>query len=177
MAPRPVPDLNLRRDQITQAACSIAESEGWTAVTMRRVATEIGVTQPVLYSAFAGGRQALLEAVALQGFTAIADALDAVAPDPMSRMRAYLGFATSQPRLYEVMFSMPSGLPFGADDSPAPLRRAFAAIQEAFPGTDDTASEVAWATLHGLATLQISGRIPAGQAEARLNRAHAVLAH
>jgi AcrR family transcriptional regulator len=175
MSPRPAPDLDLRRDRITRAARHIADSDGWDSVTMRRLAAEIGVTQPVLYSAFAGGRQAVVDAVALSGFTAIADALEAVEAEPMARLRAYLDFAVGQPRLYEAMFSMPSGLRFGGADGPEPLRRAFAAIRDAFPGADDTSAEVAWATVHGLATLQVSGRILEGSAEARLDYAHRML--
>ena len=171
MSPRPAPDLDLRRDQITRAARVIADSEGWDAVTMRRIATEIGVTQPVLYSAFARGRQALIDAVALGGFTAIAEALEAVSADPLARMRAYRDFANSQPRVYEAMFSMPSGLKFGEENGPEPLQRAFAAIAAVFPGPDGTRAEVAWASMHGLATLEISGRLPAHRAEARLNYA------
>lgn len=176
MSPRPAPNLDLRREQITRAAQDIAKSEGWPAVTMRRLATQIGVTQPVLYSAFSGGRQAVVDAVALGGFAAIADALEAVESEPLGRMRAYLAFAVSQPAVYEAMFSMPSGLVFGTNRGPEPLRRAFAAIADAFPHSDDTRAEVAWATLHGLATLQISGRLPESRAQARLELAHAVLA-
>jgi AcrR family transcriptional regulator len=175
MAPRPAPDLDLRRERIIRAARDIAGSEGWDAVTMRRVAAAIGVTQPVLYSAFAGGRQALVDAVAVGGFTTIADALEAVDPEPMARMRVYLEFARQQPRVYEAMFSLPSGLRFGSGDGPAPLRRAFTAIQEVFPGTDTIRAEVAWATVHGLATLEIGGRLPAPDAEARLAYAHTML--
>jgi len=142
---------------------------------MRRVAAEIGVTQPVVYSAFPGGRQELIDAVAVNGFSAVAAALAAVDPEPMARMRAYLDFAVTQPHVYEAMFSMPSGLPFGAGGGPEPLRRAFAAIQEAFPGPDATRAEVAWASLHGLATLQISGRLPETRVQARLEYAHRAL--
>ncbi|MBA8989263.1 AcrR family transcriptional regulator [Curtobacterium pusillum] len=172
MSPRPAPDLDQRRDQITRAARAVAEADGWGAVTMRRLASELGVTQPVLYSAFAGGRQALIDAVALDGFVAIADALEAVAPEPMARMRAYLEFALARPQVYEAMFDMPSGLEFGGGEGPEPLRRAFAAISAAFPDGDVTAAEVAWATVHGLATLQISRRLPEVRAEARLDYAH-----
>lgn len=141
---------------------------------MRRLATELGVTQPVLYSAFSG-RQALVDAVAMEGFSAIAAALEAVEPTPMARMRAYLAFAATQPHVYEAMFSMPSGLPFGDDSSPEPLRRAYAAIKVAFGGPDDTRAEVAWASLHGLATLQAGGRLPESRAQARLEYAHRLL--
>ncbi|PYY31617.1 MULTISPECIES: TetR/AcrR family transcriptional regulator [unclassified Curtobacterium] len=176
MSPRPAPDLALRRDQITRAARSIAEAEGWEAVTMRRLASEIGVTQPVIYSAFAGGRQALIDAVALGGFDAIATALEDVPAEPLARMQAYLDFAAAQPHVYAAMFSMPSGLEFGTGTGPDALERAFAAIRAAFPGPDDTDAEVAWATVHGLATLEISGRLPATRSRARLDHAHRALA-
>lgn len=175
MAPRPAPDLDHRRDQITRAARDVAAAEGWDAVTMRRIATEIGVTQPVIYSAFAGGRQAVVDAVALAGFDAIATALEAVPVEPKARMQAYLDFAADQPHLYAAMFSMPSGLEFGTGSGPEALGRAFAAIRAAFPGADDTAAEVAWATVHGLATLGISRRLPPAGSSDRLDFAHRAL--
>ena len=174
MSPRPAPDLDLRRDQVIRAARGLAESEGWAAVTMRRLAAELGVTQPVLYSAFAS-RQALIDAVALGGFNDLAAALTAVDASPMARMRAYLGFAAGRPRLYEAMFSLPSGLAFGADDTPEPLRHAFAGIRDAFPDADGTRAEVAWSALHGLATLQASGRLRASHVQARLDLAQRML--
>src|SRR5262245_40865766 len=117
MSPRPAPDLNNRRDQVLRAARDLAESDGWAAVTMRRLAGALGVTQPVLYSVFPS-RQALIDAVALNGFSDVAAALEAAEASPMARMRAYLDFAAGQPRVYEAMFSMPSGLTFAADDTP-----------------------------------------------------------
>ncbi|SDP34154.1 regulatory protein, tetR family [Nakamurella panacisegetis] len=174
MSPRPAPDLNSRRDQVIRVARDVAERDGWPAVTMRRLAGELGVTQPVLYSAF-DSRQALVDAVALTGFSDVAAALDAVDATPMSRMRAYLDFAAAHPRVYEAMFSLPSGLAFAADDTPEPLQRAFAGIREAFPDADGTRAEVAWAALHGLATLQAGGRLPERLAQARLDLTHRML--
>jgi AcrR family transcriptional regulator len=174
MSPRPTPDLDLRRDQVIRAARDLAESDGWAAVTMRRLAGELGVTQPVLYSAFAS-RQALIDAVALNGFDDVAAALEAVDTSPLARMRAYLDFAAARPRTYEAMFSLPSGLAFAAGDIPEPLQRAFSAIQVAFPDADGTRAEVAWSALHGLATLQASGRLRQNEAEARLDLLHRML--
>lgn len=182
MSPRPAPDLTLRREQIARLARTIAEAEGWGAVTMRRLSSDLGVTQPVVYSAFAG-RQALVDAVALDGFVALAAALQAVDATPLARMRAYLDFAAARPHLYEAMFSMPSDLRFG-QATQAPLTRAFNAIREAFPGTGDDAAareaqdlraEVAWAALHGLATLQANGRLPSEREQARLEATHHML--
>jgi AcrR family transcriptional regulator len=174
MSPRPTPDLDARRDEVVSAARGLAESEGWAAVTMRRLAGELGVTQPVLYSAFAG-RQALVDAVALRGFDDLAAALEAEDPSPLARMRTYLDFAAAHPRVYEAMFSMPTGLPFAAEDVPEPLRRAFTGVQDVFPDADGTRAEVAWSALHGLATLQAGGRLRPGQAQARLDLAHRML--
>jgi AcrR family transcriptional regulator len=161
MPPRPAPDLDLRREQITAATRAVAESDGWAAVTMRRIAAELGVTQPVIYSAFAGG------------FAALAEALEQVPAEPRARMQAYLDFATARPRVYEAMFLMPSELPFAQSGAPEVLQRAFAAIREGLSTADeagtDVGAEVVWASLHGLATLQLSGRIPASRAADRLD--------
>jgi AcrR family transcriptional regulator len=174
--PRPAPDLDLRRDQIVHTARDLAEADGWPAVTMRRLAGELGVTQPVLYSAFAS-RQALIDAVALNGFEDLAAWLETVDASPMARMRAYLDFAVAHPRVYEAMFSLPSGLAFAAEDTPEPLQRAFSGIRDAFADADETRAEVAWSAWHGLATLQASGRLRAGHVQARLDLADRMLTH
>jgi AcrR family transcriptional regulator len=141
---------------------------------MRRLAAELGVTQPVIYSAFAS-RQALIDAAALAGFTDLGADLHAAERYPRARMGAYLAFAAAHPRTYEAMFSLPSGLVFAADDTPQPLQDAFTAIQDAFPDADGTQAEVAWALLHGLATLGAGGRLRPNEAQSRLDLAHAVL--
>src|ERR1700689_4072319 len=174
MSPRPAPDLDLRRDQLIHAARDLAEADGWPAVTMRRLAGELGVTQPVLYSAFAS-RQALIDAVALNGFEDLVAGLEAVEASPMARMRAYLDFAAAHPRVYEAMFSLPTGLAFAVDHTPEPLQRAFRGIRDAFPDADGTRAEVAWSTWHGLATLQASGRLRASAAQARLDLVNGML--
>ncbi len=156
------------------AARELAEADGWPSVTMRRLGAELGVTQPVIYSAFAS-RQALIDAVAISGFADLAEALEAVGASPMARMCAYLDFAAAHPGVYEAMFSLPSGLNFATDGTPEPLRLAFSRIKEAFPDEDGTRAEVAWSALHGLATLQAGGRLRSKQAEARLELTHRML--
>ena len=51
-----------RERLILDAARSIAEAEGWEAVTTRRLSTEIEYSQPVLYKHFAG-KDRIAEAV------------------------------------------------------------------------------------------------------------------
>lgn len=159
-----------RERLILDAARSIAEAEGWEAVTTRRLSTEIEYSQPVLYKHFAGKEQ-IGAAVAIEGFGELAAALQAsrseavTADDALARMaRSYLDFAVANPVVYELMFVRRSTLTFATDDVPAPLAAAFAELREGISrvhrdGDVDTLTEVLWAGLHGLVTLARSERL------------------
>lgn len=167
-----------RHDLIVKTARKLAESEGWDAVTTRRLADEIEYSQPVLYSHFAG-KDAIVAAVALEGFTELAVRLRAAtqAGEPRAALealaRAYLAFAEENPALYDAMFTMAVDLPFGQDDTPEPLQDGFQALLTGvaqFAAGRDPAilAEVAWSALHGLIVLSRGGRLPAPGREARL---------
>src|SRR5208282_6540900 len=93
-----------RREQlIVTSARELAETGGWDAVTMRRLADRVEYSQPVLYSHFSG-RADIVRAVALEGFAELAEELrDARsgARSPAAALRAlaaaYLAFAQSRP--------------------------------------------------------------------------------
>lgn len=68
-----------REQLIVTAARKLAESEGWSAVTTRRLASEVEYSQPVLYSHFKG-RDAIMAAVAVEGCGELATALRRLAP-------------------------------------------------------------------------------------------------
>jgi len=165
-----------RRAAILAAAREFAEAEGWAAVTSRRLADAIDYTQPVIYSHFAS-MDAVIDAVAVEGFAEIADALAqarASASNPERSLealsRAYLDYAAAHPAMYDAMFVRGTGLAF-ADASTLPqLTAGFSEIRAAvlpFTERPDTLAEVLWASLHGLTMLQRSGRIP-GDGEDRL---------
>ncbi len=162
---------------ITAAARAIAESQGWSAVTIRRLAEEIEYSQPVLYSHFEN-RDAIVAAVAIEGFQELASVLRKAARPKADRRTAlrslataYLGFTRQHPALYEAMFTMPTSLRFAAADTETALRSAFAALAACVgqSGNDDgIAVETFWAALHGLAELERSGRIRPGARNERL---------
>ncbi|WP_460811070.1 TetR-like C-terminal domain-containing protein [Microlunatus endophyticus] len=86
---------------------------------------------------------------------------------------AYLGFAEANPELYRIMFTAPTTLVFADPGSPAPLRDAFAAVQESVTpaaGPDDPGilAEVVWSALHGLAMLGRAGRLSGPNHDARV---------
>jgi AcrR family transcriptional regulator len=160
-------DLAHREQMIVTAARELAESDGWDAVTTRRLAERIEYSQPVLYSHFAG-KDAIVAAVALEGFVELAAALAAQgSEDGLAGVaEAYLAFADANPALYDAMFTMVTDLPFGQQDAPAPLRASFAAFRDALGPVArdrnvDGLAELAWSALHGIVTLRRTGRLPA----------------
>ncbi|WP_433715998.1 TetR/AcrR family transcriptional regulator [Nocardia sp. CA-084685] len=166
-----------RHQLIITAARELAESEGWEAVTTRRLAERVEYSQPVLYSHF-NGKDAIVSAVALDGFSELAAHLSRArhGADPGQGLRAvcraYLEFATDRPALYQAMFILPTDLKFASAETPAPLRAAFDEFVSCFR-PDNTRrelfAEVIWSALHGMAVLSDSGRIPADGQEERLD--------
>jgi AcrR family transcriptional regulator len=162
-----------RRRLITATARSLAEREGWDAVTTRRLSTEIEYSQPVLYKHFAS-MEDIVDAVALEGLGELAETLraarlDSAAPgDEVDRVAvAFSAFAAQNPALYDAMFVRPTRLRFAAEDTPAPLTQAFTELREAVTTIAaardiDTLTEVLWAALHGLVTLSRNGRLRPG---------------
>jgi AcrR family transcriptional regulator len=157
-----------RQNRIIAAARLIAEGEGWDAVTIRRLADEIEYSQPVLYSHFEN-RDAIVAAVAVEGFREITTVLQRAARESTDRRnaiesgaKAYLAFARKHPALYEVMFTLPTSLRFAEAETRSELKAAFNALA-ALVMPENTNAEVAtetfWAALHGLAELERSGRI------------------
>jgi AcrR family transcriptional regulator len=166
-----------REQRIIAAARAIAESEGWDAVTIRRLADEIEHSQPVLYSHFEN-RDAIVAAVAIDGFRAITVVLREAA-DRSSRPQtalknvahAYVDFALSHPAVYEAMFTLPTNLRFAASEIRPELHAAFealAAVVSPFCVNAADVTETFWAALHGLADLERSGRIRTGMRDERI---------
>jgi AcrR family transcriptional regulator len=155
-----------RRQQILDAARAMAEADGWTAVTSRRLADAIGYTQPVLYGHFPGGKTEIMRTVALAGFAELAAATRAAMGGKTGKQAiaavadVYLDFAATHPALYEAMFQLPIDARFAQDDAEAELRSGFNALGEALgPDSDGFATELLWSALHGMSLLERAGRM------------------
>jgi len=158
------------RQLITTTARKLAEQEGWDAVTTRRLSTEIEYSQPVLYKHFSS-MEAVVASVAVQGFSELGDALSAARSgaidgrDALARVaHAFIRFAHDNPALFDAMFTRATTLQFAAADTPAELNAAFAELRGAVgmvadTRDADTLTEVLWAALHGLVTLDRAGRL------------------
>jgi AcrR family transcriptional regulator len=174
IAERKLRDRQARRAQILSAARRIAELEGWSHVTVRRLSDEISYSQPVLYAHFAS-REGILAAVAIEGFQEMGLALEKARKrrgNPVkSFAAAYLEFAASSPALYEAMFSLSLSVPFDDAATPPELRFAFAQLLELFQGQgskSEVLSELFWASLHGIAELTRTKRFPRSRQKERV---------
>ncbi|MFF8961700.1 TetR/AcrR family transcriptional regulator [Streptomyces globisporus] len=170
-----------RERLIVATARELAEQQGWDAVTTRRLAERIEYSQPVLYSHFRGKRE-IIGAVALEGAAEMAGALRAAASGADGRRarvaalaHAYLEFAERNPAVYDALFQLDGGLAFAQEDTPEPLKDAFAALLETLGEVAGEAvhpalfTELFWSALHGLATLTRAGRLLPEGAEQRLD--------
>lgn len=175
IAERKVRERAERESRIVSTARLIAEREGWDAVTVRRLAEEIEYSQPVLYSHFQN-RDAIVAAVAVEGFREITMAIQKASGGSTDRSKAlekvataYLAFARKNPAIYEAMFTLATSLRFAEEDTRLELRAAFDALAAVVTPTRadvGAATETFWAALHGLADLERSGRIrPGARAE------------
>ncbi|MFZ5818204.1 MAG: TetR/AcrR family transcriptional regulator [Bacillota bacterium] len=163
------------RLSILKAAREIARSSGWQAVTLRKVADRIGYGAATLYEYFPA-KEAILEAVAQEGFEALLARLRAAptAGQPRERLRqvadAYWEFAMENPELYQAMFGL-DGVPFppvrrsegllflllALREELAPLRRE--PVESSGLQGD---AEILLATLHGHLSLALAGRLGGG---------------
>ena len=176
IAERKLRDKQARRAQIIGVARRIAELEGWSNVTVRRLSDEISYSQPVLYAHF-GSREGVLAAVAIEGFQELGLAMEKArkrgkrASTMESVADAYLGFAASSPALYEAMFSLNVSVPFDAAATPAELHFAFSQVRELFQGQNsepEIRAELYWASLHGIAELTRTKRLPPSRQKQRV---------
>jgi AcrR family transcriptional regulator len=123
-----------------------------------------------LYAHF-GSRDGVLAAVAIEGFKEIGVALEKARKRDKrgnaveSVAAAYLEFAVSSPALYEVMFSLNLSVTFGDPRGATPPELHFAfsqvlALFQAQSSKPEVASELFWASLHGIAELTRTKRFP-----------------
>lgn len=170
------------RGGILDAAREIASTEGWQAVTIRKIAAIIEYSPPVIYEYFGSKDEILLELVR----TGYAQQLEAVvrarkaASGPEKALldigRAWLGFAFEAPDLYQVMYGL-GGVSFPATELRKEGEKIAEVIAEVIEETlrengkevDDAWSKVTllWGTAHGLVSLAMAGRIVGGNEEAQ----------
>jgi AcrR family transcriptional regulator len=162
------------RAHLVEAAAEMVAAR--LPVTARALAGRVGASTTAVYTHF-GGMPGLWRAVRQEGFTRLAARLDGVASsdDPVHDLAAlgsaYLQHALAHPSLYRAMFDAAADLedPAAADRSFGRLVDAAGRAQAAGrfdPALDPVAVATRfWAAGHGLASLVVTGVLPAGVVE------------
>ena len=154
--------LTPRQRDILATARRILEAEGPDALTMRRLADEIGIKAPSLYKHVAD--KAALEALLIEsGFTELAEQLEGIPAGSSDVDRitllavTYRRYANAHPHLYRLLTV--GALPRERLRPGVEARAAQPVIDAA--GDPDRARAL-WAFAHGMAILEIDGRFPPG---------------
>ncbi|MFF5635941.1 TetR/AcrR family transcriptional regulator [Streptomyces sp. NPDC012825] len=165
-----------------RAARELLEEDGSAGLSLRAVARRAGVSATAPYRHYAD-REALVSAVAAEGYRELAEHLAAAHPAPSTPddlaavAVVYVRFALEHPALFRAMFAEP------CDPTSEERVAATAAISEyvhgivrdAFPGVDDTdaLATTVWALVHGLAFLHLDGKLDTSTPEAVADRVRA----
>lgn len=167
------------RGALLRAAQDMLDEGGPAAVGLREAARRAGVSPTAPYRHFAD-KDALLAAVATEGFAALGAALREAAQPEAGRINrmghAYVRFALANPGLFRLMFGQ-SATQLGRDPAlTAAAKATFAALggvvgsEATSPIRDAMAARApairAWAFVHGLAYLLLDGMLPASESEA-----------
>ena len=163
-----------RRDQILAAVLDVVRSEGWPAISMRRVADRTGITATALYRHF-DGKEALVGAAVDVAVAALMSRIALATLEASSgegRLWASLEemrrFAVDEPDLYAFIFFSVGSSGGGAHVAPLPANdRLMDALEKQVVGwmsegeVSGEAAEVAAvvaAQAHGLVLLWRQGR-------------------
>ncbi|MEU6676337.1 TetR/AcrR family transcriptional regulator [Streptomyces sp. NPDC046925] len=150
-----------------QAARELLEEDGSAGLSLRAVARRAGVSATAPYRHYAD-RDALVSAVAAEGYRELARDLAAAHPSPStpddlaSVAVAYVRFALDHPAMFRVMFAEPCDPTSEERVAATALISAYVQgiVDGAFPGSDASAlSTTVWALVHGLAFLHLDGKL------------------
>jgi AcrR family transcriptional regulator len=150
------------RDAILTSAAAVIERDGVAALSLRAIATDLGVSHTAFRRHF-GSREGVLNALAVQGFQRLADELGAVAGGPFLDVGvAYVRFALADVGHFTVMFRTDL-LDNDDPELTEARRRAFGFLRagaDVVVPRDVTAAMVAgWGVVHGIATLALTGNL------------------
>lgn len=146
-----------RREQILAAAEHVASTEGVAALTMRRLAEELGIRAPSLYKHLRD-KDELLAALQARALGSMGEALSGSGSDLAGLAAAYRSWALANRALYELA----TGVPLRRDRLEPGLEDRAAGPVVAVVGGDEHRSRALWAAAHGLVDLELNDRFPPG---------------
>jgi AcrR family transcriptional regulator len=157
------------REAILDGAAEVIAREGVGALSLRALASGIGVSHTAFRRHF-GGREGVLNALAVRGNLRLAAALRAAGTGGLAEVGvAYVRFGLAEPGLFAVMFRTD----LLDNDEPELISARAEALAPLHDGVralgapDPTAAEVAfWGVVHGITALALTGTLTGALGEA-----------
>jgi len=177
--------IALFRDRAVGAATHLFGTEGYEAVTMRALASRLGVSPMTAYRYFKD-KEDLFAAVKTEAFRRFADrqAASIRGVEPSRRLnrlgRAYVQFAFDEPDAYRIMFELRRQTKSAYPELDTEQKRAFSYLHTAvrnaveagaLDGDALTLAHLAWARVHGIVSLHLAGKLNMGRSVDDLVRA------
>ncbi|HTN16869.1 MAG TPA: TetR/AcrR family transcriptional regulator [Chitinophagaceae bacterium] len=159
------------RSNILTAALTIGKTEGWQALSMRKIADMIEYTAPIIYEYFEN-KDAILSELTKKGFTLLSHKMQeakAKHAQPGKQLEAmwmaYWNFAFTEIELYQLMFGVEMNCCMDqvtlSDDVVKPADLIWDVIEELMKAKNPTEDEVCkwyytfWSVVHGLISINI----------------------
>src|SRR5215210_6195309 len=166
---RSVPSTSTTRETLLGAALRLLEERGPGALRVRDLSEAVGKSTMGVYTHF-GSKQGLLEQLYLHGFERLEERLNSVPSDGHGRHEllefalAYRQFALENEALYGLMFerAAPDFVPSDASRMAGltTFDMLAARVADWRPAFTDpaAAAHLAWATMHGLVSIELMHR-------------------
>jgi AcrR family transcriptional regulator len=159
------------RQAVLERAVEVIGEEGPGQFSLRSLASDLGVSHTAPRHHF-GSREGVLTAVAAEGYRLLAGRLESarIQGGLLESGVAYVEFARDHPAHFEVMFSpklydeKDPELVAARAVTFAQLRGGVESMADLRPSEDTAAAVVAaWAIVHGIATLALTGNLDASE--------------
>lgn len=162
------------RARICEVALRLFAERGYTGVTLRSLAQELGCSPMTPYRYFRNKEEifAAVRAAAYRNFAEEQLRALAVSGDPVSQIfavgEAYLRFAVERPNDYRMMFELdqpdPTGYPEVSEAQELSFQPVRSAVAEAIDagvleGDVETVAHILWAGVHGLSSLALAHKL------------------
>ncbi len=170
-------------DDVVDVAERIIDADGLAALSVRRVANELGASRQVVYTHF-DGMHDVLEALHLRSGRQLAESVERLGEAVGSEARllagahAYVGQARRRPAMFELTFGRPVPGYTPSESTTAALRSVFRVhivglIDEWHVAnrvvvdqqTTVERARVFWSSIHGLVTLERAGHAEADETD------------
>ncbi len=162
------------RCNILAASLDIVKEEGWSALSMRKIADKIEYTAPIIYEYFSN-KDAILQELTRMGFVKLASQMEAAKAGMASPEKqleamwlAYWNFAFAEKEMYQLMYGVQTNC--CVNETPCADMRAPAAllmekITEIMPEAKrtktyiDTKYYTFWSLIHGLISINMTRQL------------------